>query len=368
MNKTNALALSLVASYCSDTNATEAVQYGLGVTVEHFQNLSGGVKTGSRTLGSADFTVFADTSAAGWWENGELFGYVLANYGKDPADLVGNWQGMSNIAADDEIKLYELWYQHRFFADTTKLLVGLHDYNASFYSLGSASHFTLPPFGIGSEVAQVGPSVFPTTALAAMLSIDIEHYYGRFALYDGIAGHPQGKRGTHIRFDDGDGVFRAAELGIAKEGNYKLGIGYWQHNARVDNPVNGNISRDNSGWYIIAEQYLNQQFALFIQAGIADKTSNQVAHYYGAGATYTDAWLAGDTIGLAVAHARNSKPFLQQNPEFETTETAWELSYTFKLNPYFSLQNSAYYVQNPGMQTNVDTALAVGFRLIFTLE
>lgn len=368
MKKIKLLIFSTIGLFCCFVQANDAVQYEFGLTVEYFQNLSGGAKTGSSTLGSADFTVFADTGAAGWWDGGEVFGYVLANYGDEPADLVANWQGMSNIAADDEVKLYELWYQHSFLNGATKVLVGLHDYNASFYSLDSAGHFTLPPFGIGPEVAQVGPSIFPTTAMAVMFSLDIDQYYGRLAVYDGIPGHPEGKRGTHIRFDDGDGVFRSLEMGIAQPGLYKVGLGFWQHNAAVENPVTGDINRDNSGLYIIAERYITEQIALFIQAGIADDDVNQAADYYGVGITIANAWLSDDAIGLAVAQARNGNAFLRQNPEFRTTETAWEVSYVFKLSPLFSLQSSAYYIQDPAMQPDLSDALAIGFRLLLSIK
>lgn len=368
MKRTKTLILSLLGWFCCYVQADDAVQYEFALTVEYFQNLSGGAKTGSSTLGSADFTVLVDTGAAGWWQGGEVFGYVLANYGSEPADLVANWQGMSNIAADDEMKLYELWYQHRFLEGAAKVLVGLHDYNASFYSLDSAGHFTLPPFGIGSEVAQAGPSIFPTTSMAVMVSLDIDQYYGRLAVYDGIPGHPNGKHGTHIRFDDGDGVFQALEMGIVQSGEYKIGLGFWQHNAAVESPVTGDINRDNSGLYIIAERYITEQIALFIQAGHADDDVNQVAEYYGLGVTVTDLWLSDDTIGLAVAQARNGNAFLRQNPELKTAETAWELSYVFQLNNLFSLQSSAYYIQNPAMQPELSDALAVGFRLLLSVE
>jgi len=368
MKRIKTLVVSLLGSLFCYVEADEAVQYEFALTVEHFQHLSGGAKTGSSTLGSADFTVLADTGAAGWWEGGEVFGYLLANYGDEPADLVANWQGMSNIAAADELKLYELWYQHSFLNGAAKVLVGLHDYNASFYSLDSAGHFTLPPFGIGSEVAQVGPSIFPTTSMAVMVSFDVDQYYGRLAVYDGIPGHPNGKRGTHIRFDDGDGVFRALEMGITQPGEYKIGLGFWQLNAAVENPVTGDINRDNSGLYIIAERYITEQIALFIQAGKADDDVNQAAEYYGLGVTVSDLWLSNDTIGLAVAQARNGNAFLKQNPELNTAETAWELSYVFELNKLFSLQSSAYYIQEPAMQSDLSDALAVGFRLLLSIE
>lgn len=362
------LFLVFVMSFSHYTIASDGKEFSFAITAEHFQNLSGGLQTGSRSLLSADLTLLTDTQAANWWDNGQIFGYVLANYGKDPAVLTGNWQGMSNIAANNEIKLYELWYQHQFLSDDIKLLVGLHDYNAIFYSLESASHFTLPPFGIGAEVAQVSPSIFPTTALAAVLSIDLEKYYLRFALYDGIAGHPQGKRGTHVRLENGDGLFQAAELGVAVDSDYKVGLGYWQHTAEVDNPISGEISDANNGLYAIGEWFIDEQLALFVQAGVADKKKNQVARYLGAGFTFTDAWQKNDTVGLAVAQSRNSELFLQTNPDMRSSETVWELSYIFSFSQSMALQSSAYYVIDPGMQNRNGNAFSVGFRLIFAMK
>jgi porin len=367
MLKLKLFILAFLSFLPSSVYAFNAITPAFALTLEHVRNLDGGAEQGSRSLASADFTLTADTADAGLWQDGEFFGYLLANYGGDPSELVGDVQGMSNIAAEDETKLYELWYRHSFFDGRLKALFGLHDYNSVFYSLDSAALFTHPSFGIGPDTSQVTPSIFPTTAVAALVSVELENYYTLLALYDGVPGHPQGRRGTHVRFAEDEGVFRAAEVGMKTE-VYKIGVGVWQHNALVENPVHGGMHRDNKGVYFISEyQWLND-LAFFLQAGFADQDVNQLESYYGVGAVYTDLWLAGDALGLALAQARNGDAFLQQNLAVEQQETTWELSYALPIFTDFTLQSSAYYVNNPSMDPRLENAFALGFRLVFSLE
>ena len=105
-----------------------------------------------------------------------------------------------------------------------------------------------------------------------------------------------------------------------------------------------------------------------LHAGFADQDVNQLENYYGLGGVYTDLWLSGDALGLAVAQAQNGDAFLQENIELERKETAWELSYAMPLHDRVTLQGSVYYVNNPSMEPTLDSALAVGFRLMFSLE
>jgi porin len=367
MQQLKVFTLAFLSFLPSTVQALNALTPAFSLTLEHVRNLEGGVDQGSRSLASADFTLTADTAEAGLWQGGEFFGYVLANYGGDPSELVGDVQGMSNIAAEDETKLYELWYQHSFLNGQLKTLLGLHDYNAVFYSLDSAALFTHPSFGIGPDTSQVGPSIFPTTAVAALLSVEVENYYAHLAIYDGVPGHPDGRRGTYIRFEQGEGVFRAGELGIKTE-TYKVGVGAWQHNALVENPVNAQMHRDNQGLYLIAEYQWFEHFALFLQAGFADEEVNQLESYYGLGGVYTDLWLSGDALGLAAAQAKNSDSFLKHNLITEQKETTWELSYALPVSDQVTLQSSAFYVINPSMDSELDNAFALGFRLVFSLE
>ena len=137
MLKLKVFTLAFLSFLPSTVQALNAITPAFALTLEHVQNLEGGVDQGSRSLASADFTLTADTAEAGLWQGGEFFGYLLANYGGDPSELVGDVQGMSNIAAEDETKLYELWYQHSFLDGQLKTLLApffdihvlAHDYD-----------------------------------------------------------------------------------------------------------------------------------------------------------------------------------------------------------------------------------------------
>ncbi|WP_062066502.1 carbohydrate porin [Cellvibrio sp. OA-2007] len=362
MKKTLALCLSITASVCGSAYAESPYEWGAALTLESVTNLDGGVQKGSSELANLDLTLAIDTESAGWWDNGEWFVYVLGDAGANPSDDIGDVQGVSNIATDEAIKLYEFWYQHSFANDSVKVLFGLHDYNSTFYSLEAAGLFTHPSFGIGPDTSQVGPSIFSTTATALHFTFSGEQNYLLAAIYDGIPGDPDNPRGTHVQFNSGDGVFGALEWGWVNDSSDKIALGAWQHTAEVENPVSGEMNDKNTGVYFIAEKNINDVAAIFLQLGQADDEFNQLAYYGGTGVTFNGFWQEGDGLGLAVAYARNGDPYLVANSESGRAETAWELTYFAPLVEHLSVQGSFYYIQNPAMEKRLDDALAVGAR------
>jgi porin len=166
-----------------------------------------------------------------------------------------------------------------------------------------------------------------------------------------------------VHFDSGDGLFSAVEWGLGNETRDKVALGVWQHTAEVENPVDGQITDDNTGVYFIAEKNINDVAAVFIQLGQADDEINQLEYYGGTGITFNSFWLDGDGIGLAVAHARNGDPYLAINSELSRAETAWEFTYFAPIVEHLNTQASLYYIQNPSMDQTLDDALAVGARV-----
>ncbi len=342
---------------------TSPVSWGAALTLESVTNLDGGIKKGTRELANLDLTLAVDTEAANWWDGGEWFIYVLGDTGKDPAEYTGDVQGVSNIATDESLKIYEFWYQHSFADDSIKVLVGLHDFNSSFYSLEYAGLYNHPSFGIGPDTSQVVPSIFATTATALHITYQSENQYLLAAIYDGIPGDPEEPRGTHIQFNEGEGLFSAVEWGWTNEDRDKIAIGAWQHTAEVENPIDGEMNDDNTGVYLIAEKNINDVAGVFLQWGRADDLYNQLEYYVGTGLTFNDFWVEGDSFGLAVAHARNGDPYLATYESLERAETAWELSYFAPLVEHLSAQTSLYYIQNPSMDKSLDDAIALGTRV-----
>lgn len=337
------------------------------LTLESLTNLQGGVETGTRNLANLDLSLSVDTAAAGWWNNGTVFMYVLGTYGKPPSELTGEAQTLSNIEAYDNLSLYEFWYEHSFAEGGVKLLVGLHDYNSTFYSLESSGLFTLSSLGIGPEIAQIGPSIFPTTAAAVHLTLSHNDQYFLLAAYDGVPGDPEHPHGTQVKFKKTDGVLTAAEWGFASEKEYKLALGGWKTSAEVENPIDASVSDSNQGYYVIGEKYLSEKLALFFQYGYADKAKNQLETYSGAGVTYSELFAQEDSIGLGYARAQNSSEFLEVNPDFLSAESVFELSYFRPVMEKLSVQTSVYYVEHPGMAAELDNTYAFGLRLYIEL-
>lgn len=362
LKKIFAFSLSSFLSLNTFADSTPAYEWANALTLESVTNLQGGVAKGTRNLANLDLTLAIDSQAAGWWNGGSVFIYVLGNYGKAPSDLTGDLQTISNIQTDNNLKLYEFWYEHSFADGGIKLLAGLHDYNSTFYSLDSAGLFTTSSFGIGPDTSQVGPSIFSTTSAAIHLTLAGEHQYLLLATYDGVAGDPDHSHGTHIKFKKSDGLFNAIEWGVKYEGAYKLAVGAWQHTAEVDNPVDGSSSDSNSGFYLIGEKYIGENIAAFFQYGQADADKNQLDSYIGAGVTLSNAWVDEDVLGIAFASAQNGSPFLQMNADLLSKENIWELSYLRPVTSAVSVQASLYAIDNPSMAADIDNALALGLR------
>lgn len=362
MKKSHTLFLLIFLSASFYARAESPYTWTTALTLESIRNLDGGIQEGSSELANFDLTLAIDTDTAGWWGNGEWFIYVLGDTGDNPSDNVGDVQGISNIATDEALKIYEFWYRHSFADDSVKILFGLHDYNSTFYSLESAGLFTHPSFGIGSDTSQVGPSIFSTTSTALHFTFEGENQYLLAAVYDGIPGDPNNPRGTHVQFNSGDGLFSAVEWGWTNENSDKAALGVWQHTAEVENPIDGEIVDDNTGIYFVAEKNINDVAAVFVQLGQADDEFNQLEYYGGTGITFNNVLLQGAGLGLAVAHARNGDPYLAVNSNVQRAETSWEFTYFAPIVERLSVQASFYYVQNPSMDKTIDDALAVGAR------
>lgn len=353
------------------------------LTTDFLYNTRGGVEEDGAVLGNFDLTFEVDTAKTGWWENGTFFFYFLGdfNFGGPMTEITGDLQTASNIEADEAFKLYEAWYEHHFADDRLSLLVGLHDFNGEFDVLEYASLFINSSFGISPDISQTGPSIFPTTSLAARLKVQpSDRSYVMAAVYDGVPGDPDDPPSTAIILKEEDGVFAAIEAGLS-EGEpgqaayYKVAAGAWVHTAEVEN-FDGQPHDDNHGFYLIGEKTLyaetddGQGLGAFIQLGFSDEDWNQIASYWGAGLNYTGI-VPGrdhDVAGLAVASARNGDKFMEfikeaEGAGVEHTETAIELTYRAEVRPWLFVQPDLQYIINPSMNPSIDNALQVGARV-----
>ena len=312
-----------------------------------------------------------------------IFLYLLGDFnaGGLLTDKVGDLQGTSNIEADPAAKIYEAWYEHRFFGGRLSLLAGLHDYNSEFDVLEYASEFLNSSFGISPDISQVGPSIFPTTAPA--LRVKVRPTPGSYllaAVYDGAPGDPELPQRSHLGFSSKDGVFAALEAGLTEGESgaadyFKLGVGGWVLTDRAED-FTGETHDFNHGLYLIAEKTLfaegndGQGLGAFVQFGFADPHRNQIGRYWGAGLRYTGPIPERDhdVAGLAVASARNGEHFVrfmreEEMSPVEHAETAIEATYMAQVLPWLEVQPDLQYVVHPGTNSNLDNALVAGVRM-----
>jgi porin len=368
-------------NYLEDRGVTSEVV----ITTDLIRNVSGGVETHGTLLGNIDMTFEMDTNKAGLWKNGTFFVYILGNTVNNRylSDLVGDTQVTSNIEAEEALRIYEAWYEHRFNDDSVSFLFGLHDYNGEFDVLEYSALFTNSSFGIQPTISQSGPSIFPNTALAGRLKYNpAEDLYLMAALYDGVSGDPDHSSRTDIRFDTGDGIFTGFEGGISHgapmaRDYYKIAIGTWLHTAETEH-FDGTKGDDNSGIYLIGEQTLyaendnGEGLGAFIEFGWADDV-NEVTLYWSAGINYVGLIpnRNADIFGLAIAVARNGEDFMDytksQGDAINHTETAIELTYRAEIIDWLVLQPDVQYVLNPNMNPELDDALIIGVRMEISL-
>lgn len=345
------------------------------LTLDSISNVSGGISRKTAWLGNYDLTATLDTEKAGLWSNGTLFAYFLGDFGNEPSRYVGDAQASDNIEAYSTAKLYEFWYDHSFWEGKVSALVGLHDLNSEFYALDYAGNLLNSSFGIGAEIAQVGPSIFSTTALAARLKfLPTENSYLLTALYDGVPGDPDHPHGTQIKLEKDDGLFWISELGaMSAEGerHYKVGLGYWLTNSKYDDFA-GNSRKKNRGIYGIGETMLiaeegneDQGLGAFMQLGFASGDRNQFSRYIGGGLNYTGLFPSRDedTFSFGVAHATNGEAYRDSVESSDRSETAYEANYRAALLPYLSIQPDFQYIVNPGTDPTIKDAVVLGVRL-----
>jgi porin len=346
-------------------------------------NTHGGIERDGTILGNFDLTFEVNPEELGGWKDGTFFLYLLGNWnsGGLMSDKVGDLQVTSNIETQGAMRLYEAWYEHSFADDRVSLLVGLHDLNSEFDVIEYGSSFTHSAFGISTDISQIGPSIFPTTSVAARVKVrPTEGSYVLAAVYDGVPGNPNHPTRTTVRLEKDEGVFAVLEAGLVRseperDDYFKLGAGTWLHTAEVENFA-GKMDDRNFGLYLNAEKKLFSEsdsaegLGAFVQLGFADEDRNQVAYYWGAGLHYTGL-IPGrdsDVIGLAAASAWNGSEFVRFSEDVamtpvEDTETTIELLYRAEVLPGLVLQPGVQYVVNPRMDPDVRNAWQVGLRL-----
>mgnify|MGYP000636893373 CR=1 FL=1 len=322
--------------------------------------------------------------------------HILGNNGSDPSSGSGVRQGLSNIAAPNAWKLFQLYYEQNLFSDKLSLLIGLFDLNAHYDVKEVQSMFLNPSHGIGADFAQSGkngPSIFPTSSFGIKLNLNfLPDNYLSISILDGVPGDPDNPYKTVIRFDKEDGYLVCAELGYNSSkqeqtndipkfmninNNYsRLGLGTWYYTPRLTLLENFT----NWGYYLFLEQKIfsetDSEQGIYISGrfGIADDEVNQFDSFINGSISYKGLFPTrdNDKLGFAFAWGHNSNLFRRnqnlEGYEVEKFEKAYELTYQLNFDNIIFQPGIQFIVSPSNPESyNYDNVFAFYTRLIINL-
>jgi porin len=376
------LSFLFVFSFLPFYAAAEDFPVEITYTVDVFHNAQGGLRRTTAYVDNLDLTLTVDAEKLGLWKNGTLFVYALSNGGskKITGETVGDLQGISNIEAPRTTRVYELWYEHRFFENALSVLAGLHDYNSEFNVTEYGGLFINSSFGIGAELSgNARPSIFPLAAPGTRIkAAPKENWEFLLGIYDGDPGDPEeDEHFPRSDFDSKGGVFLAAETAYhfyndPLPGFIKIGI--WHNTGEFADVVDVDsggaaVTRDgNTGGYVVVDKMIygeggGQGLAGFLQFGANRRDVNEVNMYIGGGLVY-HGLIPGrdeDQLGAAVAHAMINEDIVDAGGR-DDDETVIELTYSMIINDHLRIQPDFQYIVNPGAVKDVDNAFVAGAR------
>ncbi len=370
-------------------------------TADVVANAAGGIDQGVRFIDNLDLAVSIDGDSFGWHGGGILL-YGIGNQGGNITSLVGDAQVVNNIEAPQDWRLFEAWIEQSI-GNRFSILAGLYDLNSEFDVNRNGALFLNSSHGTGLDLSQSGrngPSIFPVTSVGIRARAAFTNWLEvRAAALDGVPGDPEQKRGTHIVFDEDEGLLVAGEVeftidsGRAHEHSVnvprrmldpissraRVVFGGWFYTEKL--PVIGRttITQRSQGAYILAEwcpireaKDRAQGLSTFIRAGVANDQVNRFSSYVGTGVLYTGL-LEGrdeDQVGLAVAIAVNGDPYMsrqQPSPSSDTftrTETNVEATYAAQVAPWLTIAADLQYVINPNTRRDIPNAVVPTLRFV----
>lgn len=382
-----------------------------GYAGEVLANVSGGLRRGGIYEGLLELGLELDTAKLGLWTGGLVRATSLNSHGPVfSSRYAGDLLTASNIEAYDSMRLYEFWYEHKFWEERFSIRAGqlLADAEFAFTEAGSLflnSAFGWPAF-ISANVVNTGPAFF-VAAPGARLRLDAtEALYFQAGIYDGDSfddanGNPRVNRsGTHVHVSSEQGAFVLAESGyrwnsatneprlpgVAK-------VGAWLHTAdfasHYHDENGGQLARtglaaemhgQSFGAYVAAEQMIwreqdEQGLWLFARAGGAprDRALFEFVSDFGLSWAGPIPGRDDDTLGVGFVHARLSRDvraFERLDAEVNGTsyeaysdpESVLECFYNVQLTKWWTVRPDVQWIFNPGGSAAVADAVVVGLR------
>ena len=361
------------AGAAADAKPPPALKFSLNETVDLLRNTHGGVAVGNGVDNKIAISATLDGGAFGHDGFKAHVQVFNANEGTFSSDKAGDIQIVSNIEAPRSTRLFAAWAEQAF-GDKAVLRAGLMDVNVDFDKIDPAGLFLNSSQGIGIDIAQIGPSIYPVSALGVRgIWSPNDQLTLKAAVFDGVSGDPNRPHDfVIVRLHGNDGALLLSEADLKLGRETQLTVGVWGHTASFDSidpllgPQHGQIGVYGS---IQGPVPLGPGWTGWMRAGIADSRVDEVSSYLGAGLVKA-APLPGrkdDQAGIAIARAGIGGP-ARRVMNLPDAETTLEATYSFAANSFLSIQPDLQYVIHPGSAPDLKNAVVIGLRVALALS
>ena len=329
-----------------------------------------------------DFDKMIGWSGASLFLDIQFISGPLPNY-----NILKSVQGFSNIEANNNILIYEMYYHQNFSDDAFNFSFGLIDYNSEFDVKHVGSNFITPSHGTGTDIALSGingPSIFPVTSLGLKLGYQFADNFGmKLGIFDGIPGDTANPKGTHIILANSDGWFIAGEAELifydnpSEKMQQLMSIGFWYNTESKTNLFTNLIGH---GFYFMTQNPLyfekedsTQGLSSYIRIGYGQSPTNP-SDYFLAGALEYKGLISGrdnDFIGIGFTSSHISDSFLREakkiNPCQVKYDTNIELFYKMQIFPFLFVEPDVQYFFSPLLNSSSKDYLVLVLRTIIIL-
>lgn len=375
------------------------ISFPVTYTGEGIGNVSGGHSRGAIYEGLLTAGVRIDLEKFIHWNGATFYASAVYPHGQSPtARLVHDFNGVSSIDANHDLRLYEAWIQQDFAGGKFSVRAGQLLADAEFFGCDDSAFFvngsfsTLPSFS-----KNFNAPAYPTGAPGVRIYYAPNRsFYMRNGIFAGNAGNPftDNRHGTRF-FDGNDGALFLSEAGYTfnpppnpdgdpkgkapsarpLSGTYKIGGFY---NSSDTHTVNGAGRRSGDrGVYFIADQELwhepgdpKQGLRCFAHLGEAPSDRNIVAFYTDGGLDYQGLVPSrdADILALGLSFTKVSRDAVDATglPVAAHHETVLELTYLAPINDHLSIQPDFQYIFNPGATIRQPNAVVAGLRFNLT--
>jgi len=370
-------------------------------------NLTGGTQRTAVYEGLTTATLQTDTQRA-FGLNGGLFNAsaLWVHGGNLSTQALQTLQTASGIEADRSVRLWELWYQQKFFNDQVDIKVGQQSLDQEFMVTQNGSYFVNTMFGwpmLPSADMPGGGPAYPLSDLGVRARVHIgDQYTLLVGLFNGSparvnVGDPQRNDPNGVSFPLGQGALAIAELQYAYPGpntlvkageadplarTYKLGFWYDSDGfsdlatdntgQSLNSPLSTGVPRAHSGdyaFYAVADQMIwrdpkesDRNISFFLRPMYTPlEDRNLIDFSMNAGLTMHEP-IRGrddDTAGLGMGYTHVSagastldKSFAYYNPgtfwPTRSGETFAEAFYQYQATAWLQIQPDVQYVFDPG--------------------